>query len=86
MLAISDTHWLLTSVVSSLCQSIFFETNTRADDEGFEYIVTSDNAEYGPSHARERHRSTVSDDEKKLSLETKSDIKEVWFAGSHSDV
>ena len=64
----------------------FFETNTRADDEGSEYIVTSDNAEYGPSHARERHRSTVSDDETKLSLEMKSDIKEVWFAGSHSDV
>ena len=62
------------------------EMNTRADDESSEYIVTSDNAEYGLPHTSELHRSAVSDDGTNLSLETKSDIKEVWFAGSHSDV
>ena len=64
----------------------FLEMNTRADDESSEYIVTSDNAEYGSSHTSKRHQSTVSDDGTKLCLKMKSDVKEVWFAGSHSDV
>jgi hypothetical protein len=65
------------------------QMNTRTDDEKSKYIVTSSDIEHIASLANERRESTTSDvgadrSEKKRNRTT--DIKEVWFAGSRSNV
>jgi uncharacterized protein (DUF2235 family) len=65
------------------------QMNTRTDDEKSKYIVTSSDIEHITSPANERRESTVSDVGTDCSEGRKNrttDIKEVWFAGSHSNV
>ena len=69
----------------------FHEMNSRTHGGKSKYIVTSD-VEHSATPPHERRDSPVSDngtDSAVLSKGKKSrttEIKEVWFAGSHSDV
>ncbi|KAF8134272.1 hypothetical protein EV363DRAFT_1396697 [Boletus edulis] len=62
----------------------FHEMNSQSDDGTSKYVVTSPDDEHAASSPSERRASTlytnISEGKKT------SDIKEVWFAGSHSDV
>lgn len=63
----------------------FYEVNSQTDDGNSKYIVTSPDVECIASPTIERRGSTMSDD--LWGRKSKStDIKEVWFPGSHSDV
>ena len=65
----------------------FNEMNSQTNDVRSKYIVNSD--EHVVSPTSERRESTVSDSGTDLSggkNSKNSEIKEVWFAGSHSDV
>ena len=69
----------------------FHEMNSQTND-GKQYITTSLDVEHTATPASERREFTVSDNGANgtgLSGDKKNnptDIKEVWFAGSHSDV
>ncbi|KAF8554222.1 hypothetical protein OG21DRAFT_1115500 [Imleria badia] len=66
----------------------FREMNAQTDDGKSKYIVTSSEVEHAASPTSDRRESTVSDNGTHLSENKKktTEIKEVWFAGSHSDV
>ncbi|KAF8552015.1 hypothetical protein OG21DRAFT_1444214 [Imleria badia] len=66
----------------------FHEMNSQTDDGKSKYIVTSPDVEHAATPAGERRESPVSDNSIDLSEGKKmtTDIKEVWFAGCHSDV
>ena len=67
----------------------FNEMNERTKDGRSKYIVPSLDAKPTATPASERRESTVSDSDTGTSGGKKNktpEIKEVWFAGSHSDV
>ena len=65
--------------------------NSQTDDGKSKYIVTSD-AEHSATPASDRRESAVSDngtngtDLSGSGKNKTTEIKEVWFAGCHSDV
>lgn len=61
----------------------FHEMNSHSDDGRSKYIVSSSDDGHA---ANERRESTVTDNTTDLSEGKTTDVKEVWFAGSHSDV
>ena len=64
----------------------FHEMNSQTDGRKTEYVVSLDAVD-AASSSSERPRSEVSDNDTCFSEGKKiSEIKEVWFAGSHSDV
>lgn len=66
----------------------FHEMNSQTDDGKSKYIVTSD-GERVATPASERRKSASSSGGTDISGGKKNrttEIKEVWFAGSHSDV
>ncbi|KAG6375699.1 hypothetical protein JVT61DRAFT_3274 [Boletus reticuloceps] len=66
----------------------FHEINSLIDDEKSKFIVTSPDVEYASSSTSERRESnpSVSGTDLSEGEGNTPDIKEVWFAGSHSDV
>ena len=66
--------------------------NSQTDEGKSKYIVTSPDVEHAATSASERRESTVSDkgtngtDLSGGKKNKTTEIKEVWFAGSHSDV
>ncbi|KAN0091571.1 Uncharacterized alpha/beta hydrolase domain (DUF2235) domain containing protein [Tylopilus felleus] len=65
----------------------FHEMNSQADDVKSKYIVTDLDVEHLATPACEVHSSASSDNSTDSSEAKKTaEIKEVWFAGSHSDV
>lgn len=67
----------------------FHEMNSLTDDGKYERVITSGEVKHVTSPTSERRESAVSDDGIALfegKEKTSDDIKEVWFAGSHSDV
>lgn len=66
----------------------FHEMNSQTNDGKSKYIVPSD-AEHTATSPSEQCRSTITDSGTHVSGGSKkktTEIKEVWFAGSHSDV
>ena len=61
----------------------FYEMNSQTDDGKSKSKPTSLAVEDAATFASKRRESTVSDDGKKNKT---VNTKEVWFAGSHSDV
>ena len=66
----------------------FHEMNSQTDEGKSKYIVTSPDVEHAATPASERREPTMSDNGTDLSGKKNrtTEIKEVWFAGSHSDV
>lgn len=64
------------------------EMNSQTYGGQSKYTVTSPDAEHTATSASERRESVVSENGTGSSGEKKkiTEIKEVWFAGSHSDV
>ena len=65
------------------------QMNTRTDDVKSKYIPTFPDVGQAASPANERRESTASDvgtDRSEGKKNRTTEIKEVWFAGSHSDV
>ena len=65
----------------------FHEMNTQSDDGESKYIDTPLNVRLPATPTSGKRGSTVSDNGSRRSEGNKAPkIKEVWFAGSHSDV
>lgn len=67
----------------------FHEMNSQTHGGQSKYIVTSPDVEPTATPASERRQSAASDNGTGFSREKNNkstEIKEVWFAGSHSDV